>query len=150
MDDFSARPGVANVYGLVGGSANAIASGKRMLSSMTPTFVETKDGVAILGTPGGSRIITMLLLGVLELADGKSPIDWVSRPRLHYQYLPDRIQYEPEALSQDEAKQLQRMGHKLQQLKQPYGNMQAIYWNRKTGELKAASDPRGIGTAKVR
>jgi gamma-glutamyltranspeptidase/glutathione hydrolase len=70
MDDFSARPGVANVYGLVGGSANAIASGKRMLSSMTPTFVETKDGVAILGTPGGSRIITMLLLGILDLADG--------------------------------------------------------------------------------
>lgn len=150
MDDFSARPGVPNVYGLVGGSANAIAPGKRMLSSMTPTFVQTKDGVAILGTPGGSRIITMLLLGVLELADGKSPTDWVSRPRLHHQYLPDRIQYESDALSQDEVEQLQQMGHELQQLKQSYGNMQGIYWNRKTGELKAASDPRGIGSAIVR
>jgi len=150
MDDFSARPGVPNVYGLVGGSANAIAPGKRMLSSMTPTFVQTKDGVAILGTPGGSRIITMLLLGVLELADGKLPTDWVSRPRLHHQYLPDRIQYESDALSQDEAEQLRQMGHELQQLKQSYGNMQGIYWNQKTGELKAASDPRGIGSAIVR
>ena len=150
MDDFSVHPGVPNVYGLVGGSANAIAPGKRMLSSMTPTFVETKDGVAILGTPGGSRIITMLLLGILELADGKSPMEWVSRPRLHHQYLPDRIQYEPDALDQDEAAQLRQMGHQLQQLKQSYGNMQAIYWNRNTGELKAASDPRGIGSAVVR
>ena len=150
MDDFSARPGAPNVYGLVGGAANAIAPGKRMLSSMTPTFVETKDGVAILGTPGGSRIITMLLLGILELAEGKDPTAWVSRPRLHHQYLPDRIQYEPGALSQSEAEQLGQMGHKLQQLKQTYGNMQAIYWNQKTGELKAASDPRGIGSAKVR
>ncbi len=150
MDDFSARPGVPNVYGLVGGTANAIAPGKRMLSSMTPTFVETQDGVAILGTPGGSRIITMLLLGILELAEGKDPTAWVSRPRLHHQYLPDRIQYEPGALSQGEAERLGQMGHKLQQLKQSYGNMQAIYWNRKTGELKAASDPRGIGSAKIR
>ncbi len=150
MDDFSARPGLPNVYGLVGGSANAIAPGKRMLSSMTPTFVQTKDGVAILGTPGGSRIITMLLLGILELAEGKSPTDWVSRPRLHHQYLPDRIQYESDALSQDEAEQLRQMGHKLQPLKQSYGNMQGIYWNRKTGELTAASDPRGIGSAVVR
>ena len=149
MDDFSARPGVPNVYGLVGGTANAIAPGKRMLSSMTPTFVETKDGVAILGTPGGSRIITMLLLGILELADGKSPADWVSRPRLHHQYLPDRIQYEAAALSNDEAAQLQQMGHELQQLNNSYGNMQAIYWNRKTGELQAASDPRGVGSAVV-
>ena len=150
MDDFSARPGVPNVYGLVGGRANAIAPGKRMLSSMTPTFVETRDGVAILGTPGGSRIITMLLLGILELADGKSPTDWVSRPRLHHQYLPDRIQFEPAALNQDEVRRLQQMGHELQQQKQSYGNMQAIYWNRNTGELKAASDPRGIGSAVVR
>jgi gamma-glutamyltranspeptidase/glutathione hydrolase len=150
MDDFSASPGVPNVYGLIGGSANAIAPGKRMLSSMTPTFVETRDGVAILGTPGGSRIITMLLLGILELAEGKSPTEWVSRRRLHHQYLPDRIQYEPGALTEDEAAQLQQMGHELQPLKQSYGNMQGIYWNRKTGELKAASDPRGIGSAVVR
>jgi gamma-glutamyltranspeptidase / glutathione hydrolase len=150
MDDFSARPGMPNVYGLVGGAANAIAPGKRMLSSMTPTFVETKDGVAILGTPGGSRIITMLLLGILELAESKQPEAWVSRPRFHHQYLPDRIQYESEALSQDESEQLAQMGHQLQRLKRSYGNMQAIYWNQKTGEIEAASDPRGAGSAIVR
>src|SRR5690606_34072830 len=71
MDDFSAKPGSPNAYGLVGSKANAIAPGKRPLSSMTPTFVEMKDGVAILGTPGGSRIISMVLLGVLEAVDGK-------------------------------------------------------------------------------
>ncbi len=150
MDDFSSRPGVPNVYGLVGGKANAIAPGKRMLSSMTPTFVETKDGVAILGTPGGSRIITMLLLGILELAQGEQPEAWVTRPRFHHQYLPDRIQYEPGALTEMESAQLERMGHRLQPLSRSYGNMQAIFWNEKTGTVKAASDPRGVGAALVR
>ncbi len=150
MDDFSARPGAPNVYGLVGGKANAIAPGKRMLSSMTPTFVETEDGVAVLGTPGGSRIITMLLLGLIELADGKQPQAWVIRSRFHHQYLPDQIQYEPNALSETEVNQLEQMGHKLKLLERYYGNMQAIFWNRKTGEIKAASDPRGVGSAVVR
>src|SRR5690606_32483295 len=68
MDDFSARPGTPNAYGLVGAEANAIAPGKRMLSSMTPTFLERDGQVAILGTPGGSRIISMVLLGTLEFA----------------------------------------------------------------------------------
>jgi len=72
MDDFSAQPGVPNVYGLVGGEANAIAPGKRMLSSMTPTFAESERGLAILGTPGGSRIITMVLRGLLSL-DARDP-----------------------------------------------------------------------------
>ena len=92
MDDFSARPGVPNVYGLIGGEANAIGPGKRMLSSMTPTFVETPEGVAMVGTPGGSRIITMLLLGVLELEAGSSPQEWVSKYLFHHQYLPYEVQ----------------------------------------------------------
>jgi gamma-glutamyltranspeptidase / glutathione hydrolase len=149
MDDFSARPGVPNVYGLVGGAANAITPGKRMLSSMTPTFVETSDGVAILGTPGGSRIISMVLLGILELAQGKPPEAWVTRPRFHHQYLPDRIQFEPGALSRAEAEQLKRMGHRLKPLKRSYGNMQAVFRNSKTGVAQAASDPRGGGSAVV-
>ncbi|MCW8948887.1 MAG: gamma-glutamyltransferase, partial [Sedimenticola sp.] len=111
MDDFSARPGTPNVYGLVGGEANAIAPGKRMLSSMTPTFVETEAGVAVLGTPGGSRIISMLLHGVLALAEGKDPVEWVSRPRYHHQYLPDEVQFEPEALTPQEQQQLNALGH---------------------------------------
>jgi gamma-glutamyltranspeptidase/glutathione hydrolase len=149
MDDFSARPGVPNVYGLIGGEANAIAPGKRMLSSMTPTFVETDRGVAVLGTPGGSRIITMLLHGILALDEGGGPEAWVGRPRFHHQYLPDEIQFEPGALSEAEQRQLTTMGHRLKPLDSTYGNMQALFWNRADGHLSGASDPRGIGSARV-
>ena len=149
MDDFSARPGAPNVYGLVGGEANAIEPGKRMLSSMTPTFVETDQGVAVLGTPGGSRIISMLLHGILALAEGGGPEAWVSRPRYHHQYLPDVIQFEPGALDTDEQRQLLELGHKLKPLDSGYGNMQALFWNRQDGHLSGASDPRGIGKAVV-
>ncbi len=150
MDDFSARPGMPNVYGLVGGEANAIAPGKRMLSSMSPTFVASEEGVAILGTPGGSRIITMLLLGILELADGRGPQAWVDRPRFHHQYLPDQVQFEPGALENGVRTKLSAMGHSLKPLDSSYGNMQAVYWNRRSGEVTAASDSRGIGEAQVR
>jgi len=150
MDDFSARPGEPNVYGLVGGEANAIEPGKRMLSSMTPTFVETTEGVAIMGTPGGSRIITMLLHGILELQAGGEPKGWVSKPRFHHQYLPDEVQFEPDALMADEVAELTRLGHQLKPLKRSYGNMQGVYWNKSTGAVSAASDPRGIGRSIVR
>ena len=81
MDDFSAKPGTPNAYGLVGAEANAIAPGKRPLSSMSPSFIDTQDRVAVLGTPGGSRIITMVLLGILDFADGNGPQSWVSKGR---------------------------------------------------------------------
>lgn len=149
MDDFSARPGTPNVYGLVGGEANAIAPGKRMLSSMTPTFVESEAGVAVLGTPGGSRIISMLLHGVLALAEGKDPVEWVSRPRYHHQYLPDEVQFEPEALTPQEQQQLNALGHKLKPLDSSYGNMQALFWDKKSGRVSGASDPRGLGKTVV-
>lgn len=150
MDDFSARPGVPNVYGLIGGDANAIQPGKRMLSSMTPTFVDSADGVAILGTPGGSRIITMVLLGVLQITEGKKADEWVRTPRFHHQYLPDRVELEPSALTEKVRQQLRELGHDLRLLERSYGNMQAIYWDRRTGEIEAASDPRGIGEAIIR
>jgi gamma-glutamyltranspeptidase/glutathione hydrolase len=149
MDDFSASPGVPNVYGLVGGEANAIAGGKRMLSSMTPAFVEDEQRVAILGTPGGSRIITMVLLGILEMADGKGAKQWVERPRFHHQYLPDVIQFEPGAFSDKLARQLKAMGHSLKPLERRYGNMQAILWDKVRNEVEAASDTRGGGLAQV-
>lgn len=149
MDDFSAKPGAPNAYGLVGAQANAIAPGKRPLSSMTPTFVESDNGLAILGTPGGSRIITMVLLGILDLERGHGPASWVSRPRFHHQYLPDVIQYEPGAFSDDVATELRKLGHTLQPLKSDYGNMQAIYWDYASDRVEAASDPRGIGQASV-
>ncbi len=150
MDDFSAQPGVANVYGLVGGEANAIAPGKRMLSSMSPTFLESPEGVAILGTPGGSRIITMVLQGILAAVEGAPVADWVSRPRIHHQYLPDAIQFEPGALDESQQRALSAMGHRLEPLDQPFGNMQAIFWDRAEQRVEAASDPRGLGRALVR
>src|SRR5690606_41384417 len=92
MDDFAADPDGKNSDGLAGSEANAIAPGKRPLSSMTPTMLENDEQLAILGTPGGSRIISMVLLGALEAMEGQPVQRWVSRPRFHHQYLPDHIQ----------------------------------------------------------
>jgi gamma-glutamyltranspeptidase / glutathione hydrolase len=149
MDDFAAKQDVPNRYGLVGGEANAIAPGKRMLSSMTPTFLEDADRVAILGTPGGSRIISMVLLAVLEFAAGRDPDAWVRLPRFHHQYLPDRVQYEPGGLTEDEIAGLQKLGHRFKPLSRRYGNMQAILWEKSSGTVSAASDPRGEGLSLV-
>jgi len=150
MDDFSAKPGLPNAYGLVGAEANAIAPGKRPLSSMTPTFVESEQGVAVLGTPGGSRIITMVLLAILDMNEGHGPASWVALPRFHHQFLPDVIQFEPDALSPDVQKVLRDRGHVLKPLDSTWGNMQAVYFDYASGEVKAASDPRGGGLASVR
>jgi len=151
MDDFSAKPGSPNAFGLVGSEANAIAPSKRPLSSMTPTFAEftlnNEQQVAIIGTPGGSRIITMVLLGLLEALDHQPPSAWVSRPRFHHQYLPDQIQFEPGALNVQQQEQLKQLGHSLKPLTDTYGNMQALRWNVAQGTVEAASDPRGIGQA---
>ena len=110
MDDFSVKPGSPNVYGLVGGKANQIESNKRMLSSMTPSFLEHNDRIAVLGTPGGSRIISMVLLASLEFHKGESARSMVSLGRYHHQYLPNVIQYEPKALSPKTLMQPQRNG----------------------------------------
>ena len=150
MDDFSAKPGTPNVYGLVGARSNAIAPGKRPLSSMTPTFAENDRGVAILGTPGGSRIITMVLLAVLDFAEGKGPASWVSLKRYHHQYLPDVVSYEPGTFPAAEIAALQQLGHRLQARRRPYGNMQAVFWDRRNNRVTAASDPRGSGLALVK
>jgi gamma-glutamyltranspeptidase/glutathione hydrolase len=131
--------------------ANAIAPGKRPLSSMTPTFLETDDAVVVLGTPGGSRIISMVLLATLELAQGRGgPTEWVSLPRFHHQYLPDVVTHEANAFDADEARALQGFGHKLEAVRGGYGNMQVVMWDKKTGRLEAASDPRGEGGAEVK
>ncbi len=157
MDDFAAKPGVGNLYGLIGGEANAIAPGKRPLSSMSPTFFETDDRVLIVGTPGGSRIITMVLLAGLEFAHRRGTVaDWVALPRFHHQYVPDKLVYEPEAFSDTVRKALTDRGHKLHRKdygygsRRGYGNMQAILWDKRNGKITAASDPRGEGLALVR
>jgi gamma-glutamyltranspeptidase / glutathione hydrolase len=151
MDDFAAKPDTPNLYGLVGYDANAIAPGKRPLSSMTPTFLEDNDRVAVLGTPGGSRIISMVLLATLDFSVGRgTAADWVKRPRFHHQYLPDVVQYEPGAFTDAEVRRLQQWGHTLRRLDNGYGNMQIVVWHKKTNRLEAASDPRGEGSAQVK
>ncbi len=149
MDDFVSLPGALNGYGLVGGSANAIAPGKRMLSSMTPTFLETPDRIAVLGTPGGSRIISMVLLGVLDFAKSNNPDSWVRIPRFHHQYIPDVVEYEQDAFNVDEISKLNTLGHQLKQTKRTYGDMQAVQLQKTTRALTAASDIRGEGKAAV-
>ncbi|MGH6819803.1 MAG: gamma-glutamyltransferase [Methylocella sp.] len=150
MDDFVSREGSPNLYGLIGGEPNRIAPGKRMLSSMTPTFLEDNDRIAILGTPGGSRIISMVLLATLDFAEGNVADSWVRLPRYHHQYMPDEIQYEKGALTQDQILALQKKGHQLKESSRPYGNMQAILWDKRNNKITAASDPRGEGWALVR
>lgn len=149
MDDFSAKPNAPNAYELVGGKANAIEPGKRPLSSMTPTFLETPERVGILGTPGGSRIISMVLLGALDFVQGNLPSSWVSLRRYHHQYLPDQLQFEEHGLTDYEQKALADLGHQLKEIPRRYGNMHAILWDKKENKVYAASDPRGEGRAEV-
>ncbi len=150
MDDFVAKAGVANVYGLIGGEANAIAPGKRPLSSMSPTFLETDDAVAVLGTPGGSRIISMVLLTGLAFAEGsREAEELVKLPRFHHQYIPDQIVFEPGAIEQTALVGLKLKGHQLKPRESSYGNMQAVIWLKNEGRLQAASDPRGEGWGAV-
>lgn len=149
MDDFVALPGAMNGYGLVGGVANAITPGKRMLSSMAPTFLDDGHNVAVVGTPGGSRIISMVLLAALDFAEGHPPNSWVQLPRFHHQFMPDVLEYEKAALTFDELTGLAAMGHQLKEARYSYGDMQAVQWNKITHELTAASDHRGEGLAIV-
>jgi gamma-glutamyltranspeptidase / glutathione hydrolase len=115
MDDFTQKPGVPNLYGLVQGEANAIAPGKTPLSSMSPTIV-TRDGqpVLVIGSPGGGRIITITLEAILNVVDhGMNIQEAVDAPRIHHQWLPDVVTVEPRALSPDTVRILTEMGHKV-------------------------------------
>jgi gamma-glutamyltranspeptidase/glutathione hydrolase len=149
MDDFVSQPGAMNGYGLVGGVANAIEPGKRMLSSMAPTFLDDGNNVAVLGTPGGSRIISMVLLAALDFAKGNEPDSWVQVPRFHHQFIPDVVEYEKGAIMPNELIGLVAMGHQLKEARYSYGDMQAVQWNKATRQLTAASDRRGEGRAVV-
>jgi len=149
MDDFAASEQAQNIYGLAGSRANRIAPGKRPLSSMSPTFVESKRGVLILGTPGGSRIISMVLLGILGLEASAVPdvAALVSAPRFHHQYLPDRIEVEPDAFSTEVLDELTLKGHVVHITQGKWGNMQGVWIDRVSGRAFAASDPRVVGGA---
>ena len=149
MDDFSSKPGVPNAYGLVGNENNAIEPGKRMLSSMSPTIVENinNNDYAVIGTPGGSRIITMVLHGILGFVEGRTAVDIVSLPRYHHQYLPDSIQIENNSVTEDTYADLILKGHQVKKLNGQYGNMQIVI--NRNNKISAASDSRGEGLAVV-
>ena len=151
MDDFSAAPGVPNEFGLIGFEANSIQPGKRMLSSMSPTIIKSDQRVAVLGTPGGSRIISMVLLGILDFVDGNGPDSWVALPRFHHQYQPDQIELERGWLSAGEIAELEALGHELSVRALPWGNMHGVMWDRAADRVEAAHDPRwDSGGAEVR
>jgi gamma-glutamyltranspeptidase/glutathione hydrolase len=142
MDDFSAKPGVPNFFGLVGAEANAIQPGKRMLSSMTPTILE-KDGklFLVLGAPGGSTIITAVLQTILNVTEFGMDIDEaVAAPRFHHQWLPDEIWVEKDAIDTLEREKLWKMGHKLTP-KERMALVKAVLVL-PDGKLHGAGDPR--------
>jgi gamma-glutamyltranspeptidase/glutathione hydrolase len=144
MDDFSAKPGVPNLYGLVGGKANAIDPGKRMLSSMNPTIV-TQDGklFLVLGSPGGSRIITSLCQVLLNVIDfGMGLQDAVVAPRFHSQWLPDRLDVEPIGFPRDVLDALTARGHSVYTKYGFWSEVQAIQVDAQRGLLLGAADPR--------
>lgn len=143
MDDFSIKPGVPNLYGLVGGEANAIEPKKRPLSSMSPTII-LKDGKVfmVVGSPGGSRIITTVLQVISNVIDHKMDISTaVESPRFHMQWLPDEIRTEPFGIIKDVQNNLEKMGYKI--IKEPYmGDVNAIMVDPKTGKIIGSMDTR--------
>lgn len=159
MDDFALKPGAPNAFGVMGYDANAPKPGKRMLSSMTPTFMESNARVAVLGTPGGSRIITMVLLGALGYADGLDAQSVAALPRFHHQWMPDAISTERNALSADTVAALRAMGHTVntpedavdgRRSSDSWGNLQTVSWDKASNTLSTGSDPRNpVGLGKV-
>lgn len=149
MDDFAADIEGSNAYGLTGSRANAVDAGKRPLSSMSPTFIESQDQFASFGTPGGSRIPSMVLLSILQYLDGQPIATWPSVARYHHQYLPDVIEHEPNTFSAKQIAELEARGYRLKALNRQYGNQQVLFWHKQSNLVEAASDPRGIGSAVV-
>lgn len=159
MDDFALVPGQPNAFGVMGFEANAPEPGKRPLSSMTPTFMVSPDKVAVLGTPGGSRIITMVLLGALGFAEGLDAQQAAALPRYHHQWWPDVVGAESGAFAPEVAAQLRAKGHTLnlpedrvsgRASSHVWGNMQTVLWDRRGNVLEAGTDPRNsVGSARV-
>jgi gamma-glutamyltranspeptidase/glutathione hydrolase len=149
MDDFVIKPGYPNLYGLVGGEANAIEPEKRMLSSMTPTIV-VKDNktIMIAGSPGGSVIITSVAQVLSNVIDFKMNIrEAVEAPRFHHQWLPNIVKYEKNGFSLDVLLNLKKKGHQLEEVND-LGNVQAILWDEENSEWTGWSDPRRNGVSK--
>jgi gamma-glutamyltranspeptidase/glutathione hydrolase len=148
MDDFSAKPGVPNMFGLVGGDANAIGPGKRMLSSMSPTILVRGDRTwFVTGSPGGSRIITTVLETILNVVDfGMNVQEAVDAPRFHHQWLPDRVEIERRGFPVDVVRRLEALGHVVT-VSEDMGDVHAILVDPATSLRTGASDPRMDGLA---
>jgi gamma-glutamyltranspeptidase/glutathione hydrolase len=147
MDDFALVPNKPNVYGLLGSKANAPEGGKRMLSSMSPSLVIGKDRTAVIGSPGGSTIITQVLEGILAFIDGKDASAIVAQKRFHHQFMPDRVDVEAGVFDPATTRELERMGYTLHP-REPWGFMNVVTWDHRDNKLDAASDPRrpsGLG-----
>jgi gamma-glutamyltranspeptidase/glutathione hydrolase len=150
MDDFALKPGTPNAFGVMGFAANAPQPGKRMLSSMTPSFLESADKVIALGAPGGSRIITQVLLAILGFDAGLDPQQVAALPRFHHQWLPDAISAEPGAFSADTVTALQALGHVVNAGESTWGNLQTVQWDKRNDTLSGGSDPRNpVGRAEA-
>jgi gamma-glutamyltranspeptidase/glutathione hydrolase len=149
MDDFSLRADVPNAFRLLGGSANAIAPGKRPLSSMTPTFVDDAKGMLAIGAPGGSRIVSQVLLAIIDYvgADRVDLAGIVRGPRYHHQWWPDRVEVEPDGFTPGWRAGLEAKGHQVRVVGRKWGNMQAAYRSGTDGSVQVANDPRGAGVA---
>ena len=147
MDDFSVKPGVPNIFGLIGNKANAIEPGKRMLSSMTPTIVlRNSRPFMVIGSPGGGKIITSVLQSFLNVVEfGLSINDAVDSPRFHHQWLPDLLQAERNLLSRSSIKKLSEMGYDIKSVSD-FGRVEAVIYN-DDGTLSGHSDARGSGKA---
>jgi gamma-glutamyltranspeptidase/glutathione hydrolase len=151
IDDFALAPGTPNTYGLLGGEANAVAGGKRPLSSMTPTIVEFPGGgprpALVLGSPGGAKIITAVLQVLVNVVDHGMPLqEAVDTPRFHHQWQPDRILYERRAIAADARHNLVVRGHEIEETDGPLGNVNAIGLDSR-GAWLGAADPRRRGAA---
>lgn len=146
MDDFSIQPGVPNLFGLVGTEANAVAPGKRMLSSMSPTIVEMNGHVRmVLGAAGGPRIITAVVQIFLNgVVYGQSAADAIAFGRFHHQHLPDRITADRGFLDEDTRYRLRMMGHTVES--GPFSSKAHILFVNRDGSIEAAADPRGYGS----
>ena len=150
MDDFALKPGTPNAFGVTGYDANAVAPGRRPLSSMSPTFMFGPDRIAVLGAKGGSRIITATMIGILGFDAGMDSPQVVALPRYHHQYLPDAITEEPGALADEVVAKLQAMGYRVDDYTDPLVLMHAVDWDRRDNAMHAGADPRNpVGEGKV-
>ncbi|OLD81897.1 MAG: gamma-glutamyltransferase [Ignavibacteria bacterium 13_1_40CM_2_61_4] len=149
MDDFSAKPGVPNAYGLIGGDANAIAPGKRPLSSMTPTIVlKGSRPFLALGARGGSKIITAVVQAISNVIDfGMGPQEAVDAPRFHHQWMPDSLVYEKFCFPRDVIQNLEQKGHRIRESDGPLGELEVIAFDAGEGWIYGAPDSREGGVA---